>query len=147
MSNSLQPHRLQPTRLLCPWDFPGIRTGVDCYFLPQGIFPTQGSNPGLSHCRQTLYCLSHIYIYIRGVYPVRFRLETVCDGGELIPTGLYLDHPLICSESLPVVHMGESQDSSVQAHRPSALLALTASSRTNPWPKAKETSSAHGRVS
>ena len=29
------------------------------HFLLQGIFPTQGSNPGLSHCRQTLYCLSH----------------------------------------------------------------------------------------
>ena len=27
--------------------------------LLQGIFPTQGSNPGLPHCRQTLYCLSH----------------------------------------------------------------------------------------
>ena len=29
------------------------------YFLLQGIFPTQGSNPGLLHCRQILYCLSH----------------------------------------------------------------------------------------
>ena len=28
-------------------------------FLHQGIFPTQESNPGLWHCRQTLYCLSH----------------------------------------------------------------------------------------
>ena len=33
--------------------------GVGCHFLLQGIFPTQGSNPGLSHCRQTLYHLSH----------------------------------------------------------------------------------------
>ena len=48
-----------PTRILCPWDFPGNSTGVDCHFLLQGIFPTQGSNPGLPHCRQTLYCLSH----------------------------------------------------------------------------------------
>ena len=38
------------TRLLCPWDFPGNSTGVDCHFLLQGIFPTQGSNPGLSRC-------------------------------------------------------------------------------------------------
>ena len=59
MSNSLQPHGLQPSRLLCPWDFPGNRTGVDCHFLLQGIFPIQGSNPGLPHCRQTLYCLSY----------------------------------------------------------------------------------------
>ena len=32
---------------------------MDCHFLLQGIFPTQESNPGLLHCRQTLYCLSH----------------------------------------------------------------------------------------
>ena len=47
------------TRLLCPWDFPGNSTGVDCHFLLQGMFPTQGLNPGLPHCRQTLYPLSH----------------------------------------------------------------------------------------
>ena len=41
MSNSLQHHELQPARLLCPWDFPGKNTGVDCYFLLQGIFLTQ----------------------------------------------------------------------------------------------------------
>ena len=54
-----RPHRLQPARLLCPWDFLGNSTGVDCHFLLQGIFPTQGSNPGLPHYRQTLYHLSH----------------------------------------------------------------------------------------
>ena len=59
MSDSLRPHRLGPTRLLCPWDFPGNSTGVDCHFLLQGIFPSQGLNPGLLHCRQTLYHLSH----------------------------------------------------------------------------------------
>ena len=59
VSNSLRPHKLQRSRLLCPWDFPGNSTGVDCHFLLQGIFPTQGSNPGLPHCRQTLYHLSH----------------------------------------------------------------------------------------
>ena len=46
-------------RLLRPWNFPGKSTGVGCHFLLQGIFPTQGSNPGLPHCRQTLYPLSH----------------------------------------------------------------------------------------
>ena len=51
-------HGLKPTRLLCPWDFPGKDTGVGCHFLLQGIFPTQGSNPGLLHCRQILYQLS-----------------------------------------------------------------------------------------
>ena len=59
MSDSLQPHGLQPTSLLCPWNFPGKSTGVRCHFLLQRIFPTQGSNLGLPHCRQTLYHLSH----------------------------------------------------------------------------------------
>ena len=39
--------------------FPGKGTGVDCHFLFQGIFPTQGLNLGLLHCRQMLYHLSH----------------------------------------------------------------------------------------
>ena len=47
------------TRLLCPWDFLGKSTGVGCHCLLLRIFPTQGSNPGLPHCRQTLYHLSH----------------------------------------------------------------------------------------
>ena len=37
----------------------GKNTGVGCHALLQGIFPTQESNPGLSHCRQILYYLSH----------------------------------------------------------------------------------------
>ena len=40
-------------------DSPGKNTGVDCHDLLQGIFPTQGSNPGLPHCRWILYHLSH----------------------------------------------------------------------------------------
>ena len=57
--NSFRPHGLSPIRLLCPWDFPGKNTGIDCCFLLQGIFLTQGSKPGLLHCRQILYHLSH----------------------------------------------------------------------------------------
>ena len=40
-------------------DSPGKNTRVVCHALLQGIFPTQGLNPGLLHCRQTLYHLSH----------------------------------------------------------------------------------------
>ena len=47
VSDSLQPHGLQPISLLSPWDFPGKNTGVGCHALLQGIFPTQGSNPCL----------------------------------------------------------------------------------------------------
>ena len=56
--NPLQSHGLQPARLLCPWNSPGKDTGVGCHSLLR-IFPTQGPNLGLLHCRWILYCLSH----------------------------------------------------------------------------------------
>ena len=40
-------------------DSPGKTTGMGCHALLQGIFPTQGWNPGLPNCRQILYRLSH----------------------------------------------------------------------------------------
>jgi len=40
-------------------DSPGKNMGVGCHALLQGIFPTQGSNPGLPHCRRILYHLNH----------------------------------------------------------------------------------------
>ena len=46
MSHSLQPHGLQPARLLCPWNFPGKNTGMGCHALLQ-IFLTQRLNPCL----------------------------------------------------------------------------------------------------
>ena len=52
VSDSLQPHGLQPTGLLCPWDSPGKNTGVGCHALLQGIVPTQGLN-------LRLLCLLH----------------------------------------------------------------------------------------
>ena len=55
MSNSLQPHGLYS-----PWNSPAQNTGVGSHSILQGIFPTQGSNPGLPHCRWwILYQLSH----------------------------------------------------------------------------------------
>ena len=50
---------LKPARLLCPWNSPGKNNGVGSHFLFQGIFPTQGLNLGLLHCRRILYHLSH----------------------------------------------------------------------------------------
>ena len=55
MSHSLQPHGLYPGRLLCPWDSPGKNAGIDCHFLLQGIFPTQGLSPHL-------WCLLHYQV-------------------------------------------------------------------------------------
>ena len=57
---SLSRVQLFATRGLCsPWNSPGQNTGVGSHSLPQGIFPAQGSNPGLLHWRQILYQLSH----------------------------------------------------------------------------------------
>ena len=55
MSNSLRPHRLKPTRFICPWNSPGKNTGVCSHSLLQGIFPTQELNScplHLLYCRQ-----------------------------------------------------------------------------------------------
>ena len=59
VSNFFRLHRLEPTRLLCPRNFPGKNTGVGCHFLLREIFLTQGLNPGLLHFRQMPYHLSH----------------------------------------------------------------------------------------
>ena len=54
MSDSLQSHGLQSARLLCPCNSPGKNTWVGSHSLLQGIFLTQGSNPGLLHRGQIL---------------------------------------------------------------------------------------------
>ena len=54
VSDSLWPHGLYS-----PWNSPGQSTGVRSLSLLQGIFPTQGSNPGLPHCRWIIYQLNH----------------------------------------------------------------------------------------
>ena len=59
VSDSVRPQGLQAARLLCPWNSPGKNTRGGCHTLLQGIFPTQGLNPGLPHCRQKFYCLSY----------------------------------------------------------------------------------------
>ena len=58
-SHSVVSDSLQPHGLYSPWNSPGQNTGAGSRSLLQRIFPTQGSNPGLPHCRQILYQLSH----------------------------------------------------------------------------------------
>ena len=54
VSDSLQHHGLNG-----PWNSPDQNTGVRSLSLLQGIFSTEGPNPGLLHCRRILYLLSH----------------------------------------------------------------------------------------
>ena len=58
------------------WTSPGQSTGVGSLSLLQGIFPTQGSNPGLPHCRWIFYQLSHkrsprilVWVAYQGIFP------------------------------------------------------------------------------
>ena len=86
MSDSLWPHGLYS-----PWNSPGQNTGVDSLCLLQGIFPTHGSNPGLLHCRQILYQLSHkgsprilewvAYPFSSGSSPPRDWTRVSCTAG------------------------------------------------------------------
>ena len=58
-SRSVVSDSLRPLVLYSPWDSPGQNTGVGSLSLLQGIFPTQGLNPGHLHCRWILYQLNH----------------------------------------------------------------------------------------
>ena len=63
-------------------DSPGKNTGVGCHDLLQGIFPTQGLDPGLLHCRQILYHLSHQEspTMIHRINSVQFSHSVVSDS-------------------------------------------------------------------
>ena len=87
MSDSLQPHRLYS-----PWNSPGQNTGVGRLSLLQEIFPTQGSNPGLPHCKRILSQLSHkgsprilewvAYPFSSGYSRPRNRTDVSCIAGR-----------------------------------------------------------------
>ena len=72
-------------------DSPGKNTGVGCLTLLQGIFPIQGSNQGLPHCRRILYCLSHqgsprilewvAYLFFRSSWPRNWTRVSWIAGG------------------------------------------------------------------
>ena len=94
VSNSLQPHGLYS-----PWNFPGQNTGVGSLFFLQGIFPTQGSYPGLPHCRCILYQLSH-----KGS-PGILEWEPLPSPGDLPDPGIELGSPALQVDSLPTVHI------------------------------------------
>ena len=72
----------------CPWDSPDKNTRVGCHSLLQGIFPTQGSNPGLLHCRQILFQLSyqgspnHLKSGIKGACLVAQMIVSACNVGD-----------------------------------------------------------------
>ena len=77
----------QPSRLLCPQNFPGKNTGVGCYFLLPGIFPNQGWNPWLLHLLHWQVdslplCPLRSHFFTHGVIKGRFPASTT-DIGRL----------------------------------------------------------------
>ena len=77
---------------------PAKNTGVGCHAILQGIFPSQGSNPGLPHCRLILYHLSHqgsprilewvAYTFSGGTSPSWYRTMVSCIAGGFLPAEL-----------------------------------------------------------
>ena len=114
-SYSLWPHGLWPIRLLCPWDFPDKNTGVVGCALLQGIFPNQGSNPGLLHYRQSLYHLSHqgspkimecvTYPFSRGNARPRKRTGVSCIAGRFFTSWATMEAPKILLISISICHL------------------------------------------
>ena len=137
MSDSLRPHGLYS-----PWNSPGQNTVVGSLSLLQWIFPTQGLNPGLLHCRQILYQLSHrgsqrilewvASPFSRGSSQPRNQTRVSCTAGGfftswaareaqcLCPTRLMCEEPHWVFERLLLSIIGLL----IPPHPPEALLSL-----------------------
>ena len=117
MSDSLRSHGLYT-----PWNSPGQNTGVGSLSLLQGIFPTQGSNPGLLHCRRILlpaepqpyyfifnvfilymcvcvcvYIYTHAYIHTHTYIYIHTKFSSLC---HFLSLSTSLFHYLLCLNSL-----------------------------------------------
>ena len=97
--------RLSPTLcdpMDCPWDSPGQNTGMGSLALLQGIFPTQGLNLGLPHCRRILYQLSH------KESPRTLEWVAIPSPGDLPDPGIELGCPALQADSLPTELSGKT---------------------------------------
>ena len=108
---------LQPRGLYSPWNSPGQNTGLGSLCLLQELFPTQGSNQGLPHCRQILCQLSHRgsprilewVAFSSGSSRPRNQTRVSCIAGGFLPTELS-GKPLISGK--PFQELGEGEMSS-----------------------------------
>ena len=102
MSDSLRPHGLNS-----PWSSPGQNTGVGSISFLQGIFPIQGSNPRLPHCRWILYQLSH-----QGSPRILERIA-IPSPGDLPDPGMKPGSPALQADSLPAEPPGKPKNTGV----------------------------------
>ena len=77
-------------------DFPGKNTRLGCHDLLEGIFPTQGLNPGLLHCRGIVYHLSH-----QGSPSILEWVAYPFSRGEIPHSGIEPGSPALQVDSLP----------------------------------------------
>ena len=94
-SRSVVSNSLRPYGLYSPWNSLDQNTRVGSLSLLQGIFPTQGSNLGLLHCRQILYQLSH-----REAEEYQ-SVQPIPSPGDLPDPGIELGSPALQADSLP----------------------------------------------
>ena len=91
MLDSLRPHGLQPTRLLCPWDFPGKNTGVGCHFLLQGGSSRPKDRTCVSCIAGRFFALSvKILYWVTGEDPIGALISDLSrsdEGGTLLSAG------------------------------------------------------------
>ena len=97
-------------RLLCPWDFPGKSTGVDCHFLLQGIFPIQGLNLSHLHWQADSLPLSHqhnpttfINLRLNFSFPVMHIPSKILLASHLWPLLLEFNPPIMSPLNIWVV--------------------------------------------
>ena len=121
VSNSLWPHGLQPTRYLCPLNFPVKSSGVGSQSLLQRIFLTQGSNPGLPHRRQILYQLSHkgsprilewvAYPFSRGFSEPSNQTRISCIAGKFFTNWAIREAQNLWKSGVKICHFSKHQPS------------------------------------
>ena len=105
-NRSVVSESLRPNRLYSPWNSLGQNAGVGNHSLLQGIFPIQGSNPGLPHCRWILYQLSHegsprilewvAYSFCRGSSQPTNRTGISCIAGGFFTSWATRESPHMC---------------------------------------------------
>ena len=108
MSNSVQPHRRQPTRLPRPWDLPGKNTGVGCHFLLQCMKVKNESEVAQSCLTQRPHGLQPT----RLLHPWDFPGKSTGVGCHFLLQGIFLTQglnpgsPALQADSLPLSHQG-----------------------------------------
>ena len=121
-SHSIVSDSLWPHGLYSPWNCPDQNTGEGSLSLLQGIFPTQGWNPGLPYCRQILYQLNHkgsprilewvAYIFSRGLSLPRNWTVVSCITGGFFTNWAIRELSVLYIVSIVYAHQSQFSSSS-----------------------------------